>query len=149
MRGATDETVKNFLIVGVRVGTDFWKELQRKEPPTLAALYLLAEPYKREEEALASITRHDASSSRSSRQKKRDRTPSPRKKKKNTVNALDVRPISEKRNSPPHQPSPIRRRSDIDHYTPLVASIEHIFEVKKKDRNLQETKPTDLYSSQR
>ena len=65
VRGATDEIVKNFLIAGVRVGTDFWKALQRKEPPTLAALYLLAEPYKREEEALASITRHDASSSRS------------------------------------------------------------------------------------
>ncbi|KAL1815684.1 hypothetical protein ACET3Z_018258 [Daucus carota] len=115
--------------------------LQRKEPPTLAALYLLAEPYKREEEALASITRHDASSSRTSRQRKKDRTPSPRKEKKNTVNALDVRPVSEERNSPPRQPSPIRRRSNIDHYTPLVASIEHIFEVNKKSGIFKKPNP--------
>ena len=38
------KTVKNFLIAGVRVGSDFWKELQRKEPPNLAALYAQAEP---------------------------------------------------------------------------------------------------------
>lgn len=47
VRGAIDETIKNFLIIGVRVGTDIRKNLQREEPPTVAALYLQAEPYKR------------------------------------------------------------------------------------------------------
>lgn len=27
VRGTTDKTLKNFLIVGLRVGTDFWKHL--------------------------------------------------------------------------------------------------------------------------
>lgn len=80
MRGATDEIVNNFLIASVHVGTDFWKALQRKEPPTLAALYVQAEPYKWEEEALASINRYDyASTSRSMKGRKRDRSPSLRK----------------------------------------------------------------------
>lgn len=130
----------------MRIGTDFWKELQRRKPPTLASLYLLAELYKRDEEALASITRHDANSSKSSRQRKRDRSPSPRKEKKNTVNARDVRLVSEEPNSPPRQASPVRRRSGIDHYTPLVASIEHIFEVNKKTGIFK--KPNPLTSAQ-
>ena len=55
VHGATDETVKNFLIAGVRVGSDFWKDLERKKPPNLAALYAQAEPFKREEEAMAGV----------------------------------------------------------------------------------------------
>ncbi|XP_074336100.1 uncharacterized protein LOC141673268 [Apium graveolens] len=36
VRGATDETLKILLIAGLRVGTDFWKHLQGKDPVSLA-----------------------------------------------------------------------------------------------------------------
>ena len=54
---------KNFLIAGLRRGSDFWKSLQAKEPETLAELYQQAEPFKRLEISMANL---EASHSRGS-----------------------------------------------------------------------------------
>lgn len=49
MRGALDEMLKNFfLIIGVRMGNNFRKNLQQKVP----------EPLKREEEAMDGIRKN-------------------------------------------------------------------------------------------
>ena len=45
--GASDETLKNFLIAGLKVGTDFWKHLQGKDPSNLSELYAAAESFKK------------------------------------------------------------------------------------------------------
>ncbi|XP_074323998.1 uncharacterized protein LOC141660917 [Apium graveolens] len=57
VRKASEETYKNFLIVGVKPVTDFWKELQRREPRTLAAFNAKTEPHKVVEEYLAKLKR--------------------------------------------------------------------------------------------
>ena len=60
VRGATDETLKSFLIAGMQVGTDFWKHLQGKDLSTLAELYAQAEPYKRVEQSLVENKKVDS-----------------------------------------------------------------------------------------
>ncbi|XP_074377482.1 uncharacterized protein LOC141719005 [Apium graveolens] len=57
VRKASEETYKNFLIARVKPGTDFWKELQRREPRTLVAFYAKAEPHKVVEGSLAKLKR--------------------------------------------------------------------------------------------
>ncbi|KAK1363262.1 hypothetical protein POM88_038823 [Heracleum sosnowskyi] len=153
VRGASEETIKNFLIAGVRVGTDFWKNLQREEPSTLAALYLQVEPFKREEEALKRSDYGDAPR----RNKRKERSPSPKTEKKNgreDVNLVEdneptrSKSISPKGNkgkdrfirsrspSPPSCPPPPPNRRENQtvprkYYTPLTASIDYIYEITK------------------
>lgn len=57
MRQSSKETLKNFLIMGVRLGTDFWKELQGREPETLSNFYANAKPHKVVEEFIANLAR--------------------------------------------------------------------------------------------
>ena len=46
VRKASDETLKKFLIAGVRIGTNFWKDLQGREPETLSEFYSRDESHK-------------------------------------------------------------------------------------------------------
>ncbi|XP_074374505.1 uncharacterized protein LOC141714907 [Apium graveolens] len=125
VRGSSDEALKSFLIVGLRVGSDFWKHLQGKDPATLADVFALAESFKAIEQSLAEVQSTSQSSQRS-KGRKRDRSPSPRYRRSsrspNRVNTANTM----RGWSPP---------SNYDYrtsrYTPLVASIEHIYEVNK------------------
>ncbi|XP_074342252.1 uncharacterized protein LOC141679734 [Apium graveolens] len=76
-RGALDEALKSFLIAGLRVGSDFWKHLQGKDPATLADVFALAESFKAIEQSLAEVQPTSQSSQRN-KARKRDRSPSPR-----------------------------------------------------------------------
>ncbi|XP_074377457.1 uncharacterized protein LOC141718978 [Apium graveolens] len=123
--GASDEALKSFLIAGLRVGSDFWKHLQEKDPATLADVFALAESFKAIEQSLAEMQLTSQSSQRS-KGRKRDRSPSPRYRRSgrspDRVNIASTR----RGWSPP---------SNYDYrtsrYTPLVTSIEHIYEVNK------------------
>ncbi|XP_074378337.1 uncharacterized protein LOC141719870 [Apium graveolens] len=55
VRGASDEVLKSFLIAGLRVGLDFWKHLQGKDPATLTDVFALAESFKTIEQSLAEL----------------------------------------------------------------------------------------------
>ena len=87
VRGATDEAVKNFLIAGLKRGSDFWKSLQAKEPETLTELYQQAEPFKRMKISMADLEGSNSRSGYRSTNKRRPRswtpeerrTPSPRR----------------------------------------------------------------------
>ncbi|XP_074350121.1 uncharacterized protein LOC141689665 [Apium graveolens] len=121
VRGATDETLKILLIAGLRVGTDFWKHLQGKDPVSLADVLAQAESFKAIEQSLAEIKKNDNTHNSKGRAKRRDRSASP----------------DYQRNAR----SPNRR---VSNYTPLEASIDHIFEVNK-DRGIFK-KPDHLTS---
>ncbi|XP_074355802.1 uncharacterized protein LOC141695457 [Apium graveolens] len=77
VRGASDEALKSFLIAGLRVGSDFWKHLQGKDPATLADVFALAESFKAIEQYLAEVQPTSQTSKRN-KVRKRDRSPSPR-----------------------------------------------------------------------
>lgn len=77
VQDATDETLKSFLIAGLRIGTDFWKHLQGKSPATLAELYAAAEPYKKVEQSLAENNKEDTQGKNKGKAKRKDRSPSP------------------------------------------------------------------------
>ncbi|KAK1380894.1 hypothetical protein POM88_027638 [Heracleum sosnowskyi] len=61
VRKTTDETYKNFLIAGVKPVTEFWKELQSREPTTLADFYAKAERHKVVEQSLENLKKDNAS----------------------------------------------------------------------------------------
>lgn len=83
VKEATEDTVKNFLIVWVRVRSDFWKKLQRQVPTTLSDFYALVKSFKRAEEAMAGMRKYGHySTPQKGRNKKRDMSPSPKKDKK-------------------------------------------------------------------
>ncbi|XP_074375469.1 uncharacterized protein LOC141717278 [Apium graveolens] len=125
VRGASDEALKSFLIAGLRVVSDFWKHLQGKNPATLADVFALAELFKAIEQSLVEV-QPTLQVSQRNKATKRDRSLSPRYRKSSRspdrVNTANTR----RGWSPP---------SNYDYrtsrYTPLVVSIEHIFEVNK------------------
>lgn len=137
VRGATDETLKSFLIAGLRVGTDFWKHLQGKNPTTLADLFQQAEYYKMVEQSLADNKKSELQSSSKGRNKRKSLSPDRRGRGRspNQVNATGDR----RRWEPP---------SSYDKgNTRLAASIEHIYEVTK-DRGLyRKPAPLNAYQS--
>ncbi|XP_074322958.1 uncharacterized protein LOC141659920 [Apium graveolens] len=122
VRGASDEALKSFLIAGLRVGSDFWKLLQGKDPATLADVFALAESFKAIEQSLAEVQPTTQASQRNKARKK-DRSPSPRYRRSsrspNRVNAT----ITRREWSPP-----LSYDYGTSRYTPLATSIEHIFE---------------------
>ncbi|XP_074364003.1 uncharacterized protein LOC141704715 [Apium graveolens] len=75
VRGATDETLKILLIAGLRVGTDFWKHLQGKDPVSLADVLAHAESFKAIEQSLAETKKNDNTYNSKGRSKRRDRSP--------------------------------------------------------------------------
>ncbi|XP_074374149.1 uncharacterized protein LOC141714533 [Apium graveolens] len=94
VRGALDEVLKSFLIAGLRVGSDFWKHLQGKDPATLADVFALAESFKAIEQSLVEVQPTSQASQRSKARKK-DISPSPRYRRSsrspNRVNAMTTR----------------------------------------------------------
>ncbi|XP_074347037.1 uncharacterized protein LOC141685858 [Apium graveolens] len=130
VRGATDETLKILLIAGLRVGTDLRKHLQGKDPVSLADVLAQAESFKAIEQSLDETKKNDSTHNSKGRAKRRDISVSPDYRRNarspNRVNTLNTR----REWSPP---SNYERR--ISNYTPLAASIDHIFEVNK-DRGI-------------
>ncbi|XP_074360146.1 uncharacterized protein LOC141700236 [Apium graveolens] len=126
VRGATDETLKILLIAGLRMGTDFWKYLQGKDPVSLADVLALAESFKAIEQSLAETKKNDNTHNFKGRAKRRHRSASPDYRRSarspNRVNAVNTR----REWSPP---SNYKRR--VSNYTPLEAFIDNIFEVNK------------------
>ncbi|XP_017239880.1 uncharacterized protein LOC108212671 [Daucus carota subsp. sativus] len=126
--GASDETLKNFLITGLKVSTDFWKHLQGKDPSNLSELYAAAESFKKVEQSLAENQKEIAKS----RGKRKDHTPSLEPKGRGRSPAR-IHMASDRRNwSPPRQPGT---------YTPLVASAEHIYAVTKDKAPFRKPQP--------
>ncbi|XP_074355910.1 uncharacterized protein LOC141695571 [Apium graveolens] len=126
VRGATDETLKILLIAGLHVGTDFWKHLQGKDPVSLADVLAQAESFKAIEQSLAETKKNDNTYNSKGRSKRRDRSVSP-DYRRNARSPNRVNAVSSRREWSP--PSNYERR--VNNYTPLAASIDHIFEVKR------------------
>ncbi|XP_074363199.1 uncharacterized protein LOC141703637 [Apium graveolens] len=119
VRGASEETIKNFLIAGLKEGSKFWKSLQASEPRTLAEFYEQAEPFKRVEKSMRELKisesyrdKRDRSSSPDERRKTYRRSSSPKKSARGKETTKDSgRPYTSKWQT----------------HTPLVASIDHIY----------------------
>ncbi|XP_074346717.1 uncharacterized protein LOC141685520 [Apium graveolens] len=141
VRGAIDETLKILLIAGLRVETDFWKHLQGKDPVSLADVLAHAESFKAIEQSLVEIKKNDNTHNSKGRSKRRDRSLSP-DYRRNARSPNRVNTVSSRREWSP--PSNYKRR--VSNYTPLAASIDHIFEVNK-DRGIFK-KPDRLTSWQ-
>ncbi|XP_074351661.1 uncharacterized protein LOC141690789 [Apium graveolens] len=122
VRGTTDETLNILLIAGLRVGIDFWKHLQGKDPVSLADVLAQAESFKVIEQSLAET-------------KKNDNT-------HNSKGPYKVNTVNTRREWSP----PLKYEKRVRNYTPLAASIDHIFEVNK-DRGIFK-KPDRLTSWQ-
>ncbi|XP_074346775.1 uncharacterized protein LOC141685582 [Apium graveolens] len=141
VRGATDEMLKILLIAGLHMGTDFWKYLQGKDPLSLDDVLVQAASFKAIEQSLAETRKNDNTHNSKGRAKRRDRSASPEYRRNarspNRVNAVNVR-----REWNPQ--SNYEKR--VSNYTPLAASIDHIFEVNK-DRGIFK-KPDRLTSWQ-
>ncbi|XP_074351431.1 uncharacterized protein LOC141690538 [Apium graveolens] len=140
VRGATDETLKILLIARLRVGTDFWKHLQGKDPVSLADVLAQAESFKAIEQSLAETKKNDNTYNSKGRSKRRDRSVSP-DYRRNARSPNRVNAVSSRREWSP--PSNYERR--VSNYTPLAASIDHIFEVKRRrgldDKGKDERQP--------
>ncbi|XP_074377813.1 uncharacterized protein LOC141719323 [Apium graveolens] len=122
VRGATNETLKILLIAGLRVGTDFLKHLRGKDPVSLADVLAQAESFKAIEQSLAETKKNYNTHNSKGRAKRRDRSVSldyrRNARSPNRVNAMNMR-----RKWIP--PSNYEKR--VNNYTPLAASIDHIF----------------------
>ncbi|XP_074336414.1 uncharacterized protein LOC141673562 [Apium graveolens] len=86
VRGVSEETIKNFLIAGLKEGSKFWKSLQAIEPRILAKFNKQAEPYKRVEKSTRELKisenyrdKRDRSSSPDERREAYRRSSSPKK----------------------------------------------------------------------
>ncbi|XP_074356058.1 uncharacterized protein LOC141695733 [Apium graveolens] len=126
VKGATDETLKILLIDGLRVRTNFWKHLQGKDPVSLADVFAQAESFKAIEQSIAETKKIYSTHNSRGRAKRKDRSVSPDYRRNarspNRVNTLNTwREWSPSSN--------YKRR--VSNYTPLSASIDHIFEVNK------------------
>ncbi|KAL8089443.1 hypothetical protein AgCh_039051 [Apium graveolens] len=73
VRGATDETLKILLIASVRVGRDFWKNLQGKDLVLLADVLAHAESFKAIERSLTEAKKNYNTNNSKGRIKIRDR----------------------------------------------------------------------------
>ncbi|XP_074346341.1 uncharacterized protein LOC141685116 [Apium graveolens] len=129
VRGATDETLKILLIAGLRVGTDFWNHLQGKDPVSLADVLAQAESFKAIEQSLAKTKKNDNTHNSKGRSKRRDRSLSP-DYRRNARSPNRVNTVNTRREWSP--PSNYERR--VSNYTPLAASIDHIFESRDKKK---------------
>ncbi|XP_074347333.1 uncharacterized protein LOC141686182 [Apium graveolens] len=161
VRTVSEETYKNFLIVGVKPRTDFWKELQRREPRTLAAFYAKAEPHKVVEESLAKLKRdNNLGGSGNWSKNKRNMPYSPKGRgyacrtsygttpysgnqadgsEKNDKKApITVYTTGSQRSVNYKYPAK-REAARYTEYTPLTALIGHIFEVGDKSGIFRKT----------
>ncbi|XP_074351902.1 uncharacterized protein LOC141691053 [Apium graveolens] len=95
VRGASEETIKNFLIAGLKEGSKFWKSLQASMPRTLAKFYEQAGPFKRVEKSMRELKisenyrdKRDRSSSRDERRKMYRRSSSPKKSARASIDHI-------------------------------------------------------------
>ena len=136
VRGATDKTLKSFLIAGMQVGIDLWKHLQGKDPSTLAELYAQDEPYKRVEQSLVENKKVDSTKTSKYKNKKREKSPSPENRGRGR-SPKRVNVENTKRNwSPP---------SSYETYTPLTAPLIHIFELNKGKTIFKKPEPLNSF----
>ncbi|XP_074323878.1 uncharacterized protein LOC141660794 [Apium graveolens] len=133
VRGATDETLKILLIAGLRVGTDFWKHLQGNDPVSLADVLAQAKSFKAIEQSLAEIEKNDNTHNSKGKSKKRDKSVSP-DYRRNARSPNRVNTVNARREWSP--PSNYERR--VSNYTPLAASIDHIFECRHLKDEIEE-----------
>ncbi|XP_074375206.1 uncharacterized protein LOC141716962 [Apium graveolens] len=123
VRGATEEILKILLIAGLRVGTDFWKHLQGKDPVLLANVLAQEESFKAIEQSLAETKKNDNTHNSKGRAKKRDRSLSPHYRRNaripNRVNTVNTR----KEWSPPSNYK--RRSKDKKKYCDYYESTGH------------------------
>ncbi|XP_074327691.1 uncharacterized protein LOC141665602 [Apium graveolens] len=96
VRGASKETIKNFMIAGLKEGSKFWNSLQVSEPRTLPEFYEQAEPFKRVEKSMRELKinenyrdKRDRSSSPDERRKTYRRSSSPKKSTRGKETAKD------------------------------------------------------------
>ncbi|XP_074328326.1 uncharacterized protein LOC141666231 [Apium graveolens] len=68
-----DETLKIILIAGLRMGTDFWKHLQGKDPVSLADVLAQAESFKAIEQSLNETRKNDNTNNSKGQAKRRDK----------------------------------------------------------------------------
>ncbi|XP_074357369.1 uncharacterized protein LOC141697053 [Apium graveolens] len=131
VRGASEETIKNFLIAGLKEGSKFWKSLQASEPRTLAEFYEQAEPFKRIEKSMRELKISE------NYRDKRDRSSSPDERRKtyqcsvraesHTNNTRNSSPKKSARGKETNKDSGRPYTSKWQTHTPLVASIDHIY----------------------
>ncbi|XP_074375294.1 uncharacterized protein LOC141717076 [Apium graveolens] len=119
VRGASEETIKNFLIAGLKEGSKFWKSLQASEPRTLAEFYEQAEPFKRVEKSMRELKISE------SYRDKRDRSSSPDERRKTYRRSSS--PNKSSRGKETNKDSGKPYTSKWQTHTPLVASIDHIY----------------------
>lgn len=75
VRGVTNESLESFLIAGLQVVTDFWKNLQGKDPATLADLFAQVESFKIVEQSLTDNRKTEAQgNSKGKRNKRKERS---------------------------------------------------------------------------
>lgn len=127
VRGATDEAVKNFLIAGLRRGSDFWKNIQAHEPATLQDFYRQAEPFKIVEKSMAELDQGSPPIRDSYwyRNRKRGRSVTPDRKRRSPSPKKER---LKKEKTPPKSTSGTQGRGQ-NKFTPLVASIDHIYAI--------------------
>ncbi|XP_074373741.1 uncharacterized protein LOC141714099 [Apium graveolens] len=113
VRGAREETIKNFLIAGLKKGSKFWKSLQASEPRNLAEFYKQAEPFKKVEKSMRELK------IRENYRDKRDRSSSPDERRKTYQRSSIPKKINKDLGRP------YTRKWQT--HTPLIASIDHIY----------------------
>ncbi|XP_074374244.1 uncharacterized protein LOC141714635 [Apium graveolens] len=126
VRKASEETYKNFLIAGVKPGTNFWKELQLREPRTLAAFYAKAEPHKWWRNLWLNSKGTITQEARELGENQTEKSEKDDKKALITVNTA-----GSQRSASYKYPAK-REAARYTEYTPLTAPIGHILEVGEK-----------------
>ncbi|XP_074337526.1 uncharacterized protein LOC141674725 [Apium graveolens] len=119
VRGASEETIKNFLIAGLKEGSKFWKSLQASEPRTLVEFYEQAETFKRVEKSMRELKISE------NYRDKRDRSSSPGERRKTYRRSSS--PKKSARGKETNKDSGGPYTSKWQTHTPLVASIDHIY----------------------
>ncbi|XP_074327988.1 uncharacterized protein LOC141665903 [Apium graveolens] len=119
VRGASEETIKNFLIAGLKEGSKFWKSLRASEPRTLAEFYEHAEPFKRVEKLMRELKISE------NYQDKRDRSSSPDEGRKTYQRNSSPKKYARGKEANKYLGRPFTSKWQT--HTPLVASIDHIY----------------------
>ncbi|XP_074336451.1 uncharacterized protein LOC141673597 [Apium graveolens] len=127
VRDASKEAVKKKLIVGLREGTKFWKHMQAKTPFTLADFHAQAEPFMWIEKSMHDLKKSGGSNNNNNKGRGSKRKMSWSPKRNDRGRSESPRRDRNTRDRSPQRGRMRDRREPT--YTPLVASIEHIYDV--------------------
>ncbi|KAM6542773.1 hypothetical protein CsatB_007220 [Cannabis sativa] len=133
---APESSLVCMLITGVLPRTNFWKELQAREPESLVEFFAMAEPHKRIENSLAELEKG----------KDKRKSPVPRSRSRNPQ-GKNSRGRSSRRRSPRRQQSPKLAKSPpkkesspkrkggprFVNYTELAVPRDHIYAIEEKN----------------